>query len=105
MTRLVAGILTTLVVTVVILGLAVYGFVIARRLNVTAVQAGVAHVLSDPAGYGARNVSDVTCNDGQNPTIARGNKFTCEATIDRVKRVFLVTLTDDAGSYQVGRAH
>ncbi|WP_085235177.1 DUF4333 domain-containing protein [Mycobacterium conspicuum] len=100
---LLAGLLAAVVVAALIVAL-VYGVLAARRLDIAAVQAGVAHVLSDPAGYGARNVSDVKCNDGQNPTIARGNTFTCEATIDRVKRVFVVTLTDDAGSYQVGRA-
>jgi hypothetical protein len=31
-----------------------------------------------------------------------GDSFTCEATIDRVKQVFVVTFTDDAGSYKVG---
>jgi hypothetical protein len=32
-----------------------------------------------------------------------GDSFTCEATIDRVTHLFVVTFTDDAGSHEVGR--
>ncbi|OBB89195.1 hypothetical protein A5781_03750 [Mycobacterium sp. 852002-30065_SCH5024008] len=77
------------------------GFFVTNQLDVTAVQAGVAHVLSDPAGYGAKNVSDVICNDGQNPTVTKGGTFTCQATIDHLNHQFLVTFTDDTGSYEV----
>lgn len=77
------------------------GFLVTRQLDVAAVQAGVAHVLSDPAGYGARGVSDVSCNDGQNPTVTKGGTFTCQVTIDHLKHQFVVTFTDDSGSYEV----
>lgn len=77
------------------------GFLVTRQLDVAAVQAGVAHVLSDPAGYGARNVSDVSCNDGQNPTVTKGGTFSCQVTIDHLKHEFVVTFTDDSGSYEV----
>lgn len=77
------------------------GFFVTTQLDVTAVQSGVTQVLSDPAGYGAKNVSDVTCNDGQNPTVTKGGTFTCQATIDHLKHQFLVTFTDDTGSYEV----
>ncbi|MCV7397714.1 DUF4333 domain-containing protein [Mycobacterium paraseoulense] len=80
------------------------GFFVTKQLDVAAVQAGVAHVLSDPAGYGARSVGDVSCNDGQNPTVTKGGTFTCQATIDHLKHQFVVTFTDDAGSYQVSAA-
>ncbi|OBG57164.1 MULTISPECIES: DUF4333 domain-containing protein [unclassified Mycobacterium] len=77
------------------------GFFVTRQLDVAAVQAGVAHVLSDPAGYGARDVSDVSCNDGQNPTVTKGGTFTCQVTIDHLKHQFVVTFTDDSGGYEV----
>jgi hypothetical protein len=100
------GALTALVVAaVLIVGLAAPGFFVTRELDVTKAQAGVQHILSDPAGYGARNVSDVKCNDGQDPTVTKADSFTCEATIDRVKHLFVVTFTDDAGSYEVGHPH
>ncbi|OOK65232.1 hypothetical protein BZL29_7979 [Mycobacterium kansasii] len=84
-----------------ITGLWAPGFFVTEQLDVRAAQAGVAHVLSDPAGYGAKNVSDVTCNDGRNPTISQGGTFTCQVTIDHIKHQFLVTFTDDAGSYEI----
>lgn len=77
------------------------GFFVTKQLDVAAVQAGVAHVLADPDGYGAKNVTDVTCNDGHNPTIVKGGTFTCQATIDHIKHQFVVTFTDEAGSYEV----
>ncbi|OBK46777.1 DUF4333 domain-containing protein [Mycobacterium sp. 1081908.1] len=86
-------------------GLVAPGFWLTKKLDVAKAQAGVQRILSDPSGYGAKNVSDVTCNDGQNPTIAKGNTFTCEATIDRVKQLFVVIFTDDEGNYTVGRPH
>jgi hypothetical protein len=98
------GALTALVVAVgLITGFAAPGFLVTRELDVTKAQAQVAHILSDPAGYGARNVSDVACNDGRNPTITKGATFTCEATIDHIRQLFVVTFTDDEGSYSVSQ--
>jgi hypothetical protein len=98
------GALTTVVVAVIlIVGFASPGIFLVRKLDITQAQAGVERILSDPAGYGARHVSNVTCNDGHSPIIHKGETFTCEATIDRVRQVFVVTFIDDAGSYQVGR--
>lgn len=77
------------------------GFFVTKQLDVTAVQAGVTHVLTDPNGYGAKNVSDVSCNDGHNPTVIKGGTFTCQVTIDHIKHQFVVTFTDDAGSYEI----
>lgn len=86
---------------VLIAGFVAPGLFVTKHLDITAAQAGVTRVLSDPNGYGARNVSDVTCNDGQNPTVVKGGTFTCQATIDHIKHQFVVTFTDDAGNYQV----
>jgi hypothetical protein len=92
---------TLIAAAALIAGFLTPGFFVTKQLDITAVQAGVTRILSDPNGYGARNVSDVTCNDGQNPTVAKGGTFTCQATIDHIKHQFVVTFTDDAGGYQV----
>lgn len=93
---------TVLAAAVLIAGFWAPGFFVTKQLDVAAVQAGVAHVLSDPNGYGAKNVTDVTCNNGHNPTIIKGGTFTCQATIDHIKHQFVVTFTDEAGSYEIG---
>lgn len=77
------------------------GLFVTNVLAVTSVQADVARILSDPNGYGAKNVSDVTCNDGHNPTITKGGTFSCRATINHIAHQFLITFTDDAGSYEI----
>jgi hypothetical protein len=101
---LTAGVLCGLVVAaLLIVGFSTPGFLLTRQLDVQQAQAGVRHVLSDTAGYGAPNVSDVTCNGGQNPTIKKGETFTCEVTIDSVRWEIPVKFTDDAGSYELGR--
>lgn len=93
--------LAVIAAAVLIAGFCAPGFFMTKQLDVAAVQAAVTHVLSDPNGYGARNVSDVTCNDGHNPTIIKGATFTCQATIDHIKHQFVVTFTDDAGGYEI----
>ena len=54
-------------------------------------------------GYGAKNVKDVKCNDGQSPTVKKGDTFNCEVSIDGTKRQVTVTFQDDNGTYEVGR--
>lgn len=93
--------LTVAVVVFAIVGLWAPGFFVTKELAVTSVQADVARILSDPSGYGAKNVSNVTCNDGRNPTITKGGSFRCQATINHVAHQFLITFTDDAGSYEI----
>ena len=80
------------------------GFFITRQLNVTKVQEGVQRILTDPnAGYGITGVSGVTCNNGQNPSGDQGTKFTCDLTVNGAKHHVEVTVTDNKGTYQVGR--
>lgn len=96
------GALTVLVTAVVLItGFVAPGFFLTKQLDVAKTQTAVQQLLSDPSGYGAKNVSDVTCNDGKNPTIAKGSTFTCQATISHIKQLFVVTFTDDDGNYQV----
>jgi len=80
------------------------GFFVTRQLNVAKVQEGVQRILTDPnTGYGTTGVSGVACNNGQNPSGDPGTKFTCELTVNGAKHKVEVTVTDDKGTYQVGR--
>ena len=75
-----------------------------KVLNVSKAQAGVQRILTDPVdGYGATSVSDVVCNDGDDPEIKKGATFTCEVVVDGRKRHVLVVFQDDNGTYEVDR--
>lgn len=101
----IVGVLALLIVAVVlVLGFWKPGFFVTTKLDVNAAQTGVAQILGDEAnGYGAKNVKDVTCNDGQSPTVKKGDTFDCEVSIDGTKRSVTVTFQDDNGTYEVGR--
>lgn len=75
-----------------------------KVLDVSKAEAGVQRILLDPDdGYSATNVSDVVCNDGDNPKIKKGATFTCDVLVDGRKRQVLVVFSDDAGTYAVDR--
>ena len=99
------GLLGALIVAaVLILGFWKPGFFVTTKLDVNAAQSGVQQILTDEAnGYGAKNVKDVKCNDGQSPTVKKGDTFNCEVSIDGTKRQVTVTFQDDDGTYEVGR--
>jgi hypothetical protein len=99
------GVLAALVViAVLILGFWKPGFFMTTKLDVNKAQQGVQQILTDQAnGYGAKNVQDVKCNNGQNPTVRKGDTFTCEVSVDGTKRQVTVTFQDDKGTYEVGR--
>ena len=99
------GVLAALIVAaVLILGFWKPGFFVTTKLDVNKAQTGVQQILSDEAnGYGAKNVKDVKCNNGQNPTVKKGESFTCEVSIDGTKRQVTVTFQDNKGTYEVGR--
>jgi hypothetical protein len=79
------------------------GFFIARQLNISKVQDGVQHILTDQsAGYGITGVSALSCNNGHNPSANQGDTFTCEMTINGTKRHVEATVVDSHGTYQVG---
>jgi hypothetical protein len=89
---------------VLVLGFWKPGFFVSTKLDVNKAQQGVQQILTDEAnGYGANNVNDVRCNNGQNPTVKKGDTFTCEVSIDGTKRQVTVTFQDDKGTYEVGR--
>jgi len=80
------------------------GFFVTTKLDVNKAQQGVQQILTDEAGgYGAKNVKDVKCNNGQNPTVKKGDTFNCEVSIDGTKRQVTVTFQDNKGTYEVGR--
>ena len=73
-------------------------------LNVSKAEAGVQRILMDPAdGYGVTSVTDVVCNNGDDPEIKKGGTFTCEVIVDGRKRQVLVVFQDDNGTYEVDR--
>ena len=101
----VIGLLAAIIVAVVlVMGFWKPGFFVTTKLDIDAAQTGVQQILTDEAnGYGAKNVKDVKCNDGQNPTVKKGGTFDCEVSIDGTKRQVTVTFQDDNGTYEVGR--
>ncbi len=101
----VIGLLAALIVAVVaVLGFWKPGFFVTTKLDVSSAQSGVQQILTDESnGYGATNVKDVKCNDGQSPTVKKGETFDCEVSIDGTKRQVTVTFQDDDGTYEVGR--
>ncbi|ULE32219.1 DUF4333 domain-containing protein [Mycobacterium sp. IDR2000157661] len=101
----VIGLLAALIVAaVLVMGFWKPGFFVTKKLDIDAAQSGVEQILTDEAnGYGATNVEDVKCNDGQNPTVEQGATFNCEVSIDGTKRQVTVTFQDDDGTYEVGR--
>jgi uncharacterized protein DUF4333 len=99
------GLLAAIVVAVVaVLGFWKPGFFMTTKLDVDAAQSGVQQILTDESnGYGATNVKDVKCNDGESPTVKKGETFDCEVSIDGTKRQVTVTFQDNNGTYEVGR--
>ncbi|WP_277242781.1 DUF4333 domain-containing protein [Mycolicibacterium obuense] len=101
----IVGLLAAIVVAVVlVLGFWKPGFFVTTKLDVNAAQTGVQQILTDQTnGYGAKNVSNVKCNNGVSPTVKKGDTFNCEVSIDGTKRQVTVTFQDDKGTYEVGR--
>lgn len=98
------GIALLLVVVVLVLGFWQPGLFVTTKLDVSKAQAGVQQVLSDETnGYGAKNVKDVKCNHGQNPTVKKGATFDCDVSIDGAPKHVTVTFQDNKGTYEVGR--
>jgi hypothetical protein len=104
----IGGILGALVllilIVVAVLGFWKPGFFVTTKLDVDAAQSGVQQILTDESnGYGAKNVRDVKCNNGESPEVRKGATFDCEVSIDGTKREVTVTFQDDDGTYEVGR--
>jgi hypothetical protein len=98
-----AGGLALLVgVAVLVINIPKLGTTGGTVLDVTKVQVGVQQTLSDPAsGYGANSVTDVSCNNGRNPSAAKGTTFTCDAIVNGAQRHVTVIVSDDNGTYEI----
>ena len=85
-----------------VVGLAALTMFKTTELDVAQAQKGVAQILQDPIdGYGATTVTDVRCNNGENPVIATNRTFDCTATVDGDERRVTAIFIDDAGTYEV----
>jgi hypothetical protein len=98
-----AGGLAVLVEAAVLLsGVSKLGITGGTVLDVTKVQTGVLQTLSDPAsGYGANAVTDVSCNNGHNPSADKGTTFTCDVTVNGAQRHVTVVVSDNNGTYEI----
>lgn len=99
-----AGVAVIAVAAVGITGFWKPGFFVTRQLNVSKVQEGVQHILTDPnTGYGLSGVTGVVCNDGHDPSGDQGTKFRCSLSVGGAQHSVEVTVVDDHGTYQVGK--
>jgi len=90
------------VAIVLFLGFVAPGFFLTRELDVSKAEDSITALLSDPSSSYGRTVSDLKCNDGQNPIIRRGQRFTCSLKIDGQAKQVEVTFTGDDGNFEVG---
>lgn len=91
-------------VALAVVGLGVWQFVFRDTtvINVEQAEAGVREILSDPInGYGANSISALRCNDGKDPSAAKGDSFTCAVEIDGTVRHVYVEFQDDKGTFAV----
>jgi hypothetical protein len=91
---------------VILVGVTRLGATGGKVLDVAKVQAGVLQTLSDPAGgYGANTVTDVSCNNGHNPSANKGTTFNCDAIVNGAQSHVTVVVSDDNGTYEIGSPH
>jgi hypothetical protein len=99
-----AAIGVVLIGAVLVLGFLWPAWFVTTKLDVNKAQAGVQQVLTDETnGYGAKNVKDVKCNGGSDPTVKKGATFDCAVSIDGAQKHVTVTFQDSKGTYEVGR--
>ncbi len=101
---IVAAAVLVVLAIVLVTGFWAPGFFVTTKLDVNKAQAGVQQVLTDETnGYGAKNVKDVKCNNGTDPTVNKGATFDCSVSIDGAPKHVTVTFQDSKGTYEVGR--
>ncbi|MCV6977935.1 DUF4333 domain-containing protein [Mycobacterium bourgelatii] len=99
---LVAAVIVAAVVAVVLMSGGV-GNKDVKKIAVADVQTEVPKVLVDRTnGYVAGDIKDVRCNDGKDPTVKKGDTFTCTASVRGKQHQLTVTFQDDDGTYVVG---
>lgn len=92
------------VVALVVVGVGLWQFLFRDTtvISVEQAEAGVREILSDPInGYGANSISALRCNDGKDPSAAKGDSFTCAVEIDGTVRHVYVEFQDDKGTFAV----
>lgn len=95
------GAIAAVVVALALLRFGAFG---GQVLNVSKAEQSVKQVITDPVtGYGVAGVTDVKCNNGENPTAKKGDSFTCEVTIAGKKHQVRAVFIDDNGTYEVDR--
>ena len=101
----IVGVLGVIIVAaVLVMGFWKPGFFVTTKLDVNKAQAGVQQILTDQTnGYGVKSADNVKCNNGQNPTVKKGDTFTCDVSVDGQHKQVTVTFQDNNGTYEVGR--
>lgn len=99
-----AALVGALVAVAVVVGVFMFGGFASQVLNVSKAEADVKKIITDPTiGYGIKNVTDVKCNNGDNPAAKKGDTFTCDVTVDGKKHKVRAVFVDDNGTYEVDR--
>lgn len=74
-----------------------------KKIAVADVQTEIPKVLVDRTnGYVSGDIKDVKCNNGHDPTVKKGDTFTCTASVRGKQHQLTVTFQDDNGTYVVG---
>lgn len=99
------GVLVAIIVAVVlVMGFWKPGFFVTTKLDVNKAQQGVQQILTDQTnGYGVKKADNIKCNNGENPTVKKGDTFTCDVSVDGQHKQVTVTFQDNDGTYEVGR--
>ncbi|CAM3270456.1 hypothetical protein BST27_21755 [Mycobacterium intermedium] len=100
------SLIAAVVVAAVVAGVMIFGGNSnkdVKKISVADVQTEVPKVLVDRTnGYVAGDIKDVRCNDGKDPTVKKGDTFTCTASVRGKQHQLTVTFQDDNGTYVVG---
>lgn len=95
----VVGVLLLVVIAVVVLSTNKD----SKKVAVSDVQTQVQEVLLDRiTGYSSGDITDVKCNNGQDPTVKKGGSFTCNVSVRGKQHQLTVTFEDADGTYEVG---
>jgi hypothetical protein len=74
-----------------------------KKVAVADVQTEVQQVLVDRiTGYDSSDITNVRCNNGQDPTVKNGGSFTCKVSVRGEQHQLTVTFKDANGTYEVG---
>jgi hypothetical protein len=74
-----------------------------KKVAVAGVQTEVQQILVDRVtGYTASDIKDIKCNNGQDPTVKKGDSFSCDVNVRGKQHQLTVTFQDNNGTYEVG---